>query len=287
MTGRLANKVAIVTGAGSGIGKATVELFRSEGATVVGADIKGADADCDAGNEEQVRALVEWVAHEHGGLDIFFANAGISGGFDSLFEQDAATWAEAALLLDATARAGGDTDPWRRADGWRLGPSAPRLYRLREERGDTAVVRVCGTGVSLSVAVGEGPPRRADVRLGERVQVSLDGVARSFAALVSADVVELTRAGATFRIRIADAQHGAGESADEKPHLDSPMPGTVVMVPAIDGARVEAGDPVVVVEAMKMEHVVRAAVAGAIAVHVAVGDQVARGQTLATVTPDA
>ena len=94
MTGRLQNKIAIVTGAGSGIGKATVELFRSEGATVVGADIKGADAECDAGDEAQVRALVDRVVDEHGGLDIFFANAGVSGGFDSLFEQDASIWAE-------------------------------------------------------------------------------------------------------------------------------------------------------------------------------------------------
>ena len=56
---RLAGKIAIVTGAGSGIGKATVELFRAEGATVVGADLKGADVDCDAGDEEQVAALVD------------------------------------------------------------------------------------------------------------------------------------------------------------------------------------------------------------------------------------
>ena len=91
---RLKDKIAIVTGAGSGIGKATVELFRKEGATVVGADLKGADVDCDAGDEQHIEALVANTVRDHGGLDIFFANAGISGGFSSLFEQDVADWAE-------------------------------------------------------------------------------------------------------------------------------------------------------------------------------------------------
>ena len=94
MTGRLAGKVAIITGAGSGIGKATAALFRSEGATVIGADLKGADVDCDAGDEASVKALIDQVVRDHGRLDIFFANAGVSGGFDGLFEQDAAAWAE-------------------------------------------------------------------------------------------------------------------------------------------------------------------------------------------------
>ena len=91
---RLTGKIAIVTGAGSGIGKATVELFRSVGATVVGADVKGADVECDAGFDYDVATLVEQTVREHGGLDIFFANAGISGGFASIFEQSAADWAE-------------------------------------------------------------------------------------------------------------------------------------------------------------------------------------------------
>lgn len=91
---RLSGKVAIVTGAGSGIGKATVELFRAEGATVVGADLQGADVQCDAGDEAHVATLIERAVTEHGGLDIFFANAGIAGGLASIFEQSPDDWAE-------------------------------------------------------------------------------------------------------------------------------------------------------------------------------------------------
>jgi len=93
--GRLEGKVAIVTGAASGIGKATVELFRSEGATVVGADVsEGADVKADAGNAADIERLVNDAAKAHGGLDIVFANAGISGGFESISEQTADNWAE-------------------------------------------------------------------------------------------------------------------------------------------------------------------------------------------------
>jgi NAD(P)-dependent dehydrogenase (short-subunit alcohol dehydrogenase family) len=92
---RLAGKVAIVTGAASGIGKASVALFRSEGATVIGADVsEGADRKVDAGDEDQVRSLVEQVARDHGGVDVVFANAGVSGGFATIAEQTAEDWAE-------------------------------------------------------------------------------------------------------------------------------------------------------------------------------------------------
>ena len=92
---KLTGKVAIVTGAASGIGKATVELFRSEGATVIGADVgDGADARADAGSEDDVKRLVDEAVAKHGGLDIFFANAGVSGGWATMAEQTAADWTE-------------------------------------------------------------------------------------------------------------------------------------------------------------------------------------------------
>jgi NAD(P)-dependent dehydrogenase (short-subunit alcohol dehydrogenase family) len=94
VSGRLSGKVAIVTGAASGIGKASAARFRAEGATVIGADMAEGEAviRADAGREEDVRGLVERAVREHGRLDVFFANAGVSGGLASLFEQTVEDW---------------------------------------------------------------------------------------------------------------------------------------------------------------------------------------------------
>ena len=93
---RLEGKVAIVTGAASGIGKATAELFRSEGATVVAADRAEGDdvVAVDAGSEAAVERLVAQTVADHGGLDVVFANAGISGGLPGIFEQTPEDWQE-------------------------------------------------------------------------------------------------------------------------------------------------------------------------------------------------
>ncbi len=93
MSQELSGKVAIVTGAASGIGEATAELFAQQGAQVVIADINAEAGEAlaakigesalfkqtDVSNAEQVQALVDFAVERFGGLNIMFNNAGISG----------------------------------------------------------------------------------------------------------------------------------------------------------------------------------------------------------------
>ncbi len=103
---RFKDKSIIVTGAGSGIGRAAALLFASEGGRVVVADkTEGADETAhliteaggiahairmDAGLEEDVIRTVALACDSFGGLDVMFANAGISGGMANLFDTDVA-----------------------------------------------------------------------------------------------------------------------------------------------------------------------------------------------------
>jgi NAD(P)-dependent dehydrogenase (short-subunit alcohol dehydrogenase family) len=103
--GRLDNKVAVITGAASGIGRATAKRFAAEGAKVVVADLSdregtefaqeigGTYVHVDVSDEKDVEALYEKTAEVYGGIDVLFNNAGISpAGDDSILTTGLDAW---------------------------------------------------------------------------------------------------------------------------------------------------------------------------------------------------
>lgn len=103
---RFTDKSIIVTGAASGIGRAAATLFAAEGGKVICADWSDAAEETaqairdaggtataikiDAGNEDDVVRTVALALEQFGGLDVMFANAGISGGMANIFDTDVA-----------------------------------------------------------------------------------------------------------------------------------------------------------------------------------------------------
>ncbi len=105
MAGRLENKVAVITGAGSGMGKAMAELFASEGAKLLLTDISGQEEvvaaaignaaialHVDVSNEDDIKAMIATAEEKFGRIDILCNNAGFGGGMAPLHEQTTESW---------------------------------------------------------------------------------------------------------------------------------------------------------------------------------------------------
>ncbi|MSP82906.1 MAG: SDR family oxidoreductase [Alphaproteobacteria bacterium] len=91
--GKLDGRVALISGAGNGIGRATAELFAAEGARVAGVDLEGAEVFvCDVSNSAAVAATVAGVVGRFGRLDIVMSNAAFFPPTRPVTELDDALW---------------------------------------------------------------------------------------------------------------------------------------------------------------------------------------------------
>ncbi|RSN31533.1 acetyl/propionyl-CoA carboxylase subunit alpha [Amycolatopsis sp. WAC 04169] len=178
-------------------------------------------------------------------------------------------------------------DPWDVPDGWRLGGSGGIDFALKSGSSE-AVVRVQGTPANALVSVdGAEPVKVSARRLGDLLEVRHPtGFHRYRHAAGTGRTVWLARDGHSFAIGERERLRSAAGAAGGAGPVTSPMPGTVLVVKAAAGDVVTAGTPLVVVEAMKMEHTITAPIDGVVSeLPVRAGQQVALDETVAVVTP--
>jgi len=176
-------------------------------------------------------------------------------------------------------------DLWDIPSGWRVGEHAGWAIRLRGgERTDH--VHIVGSPRRAEVWV-EGGKRRPFTAaiIDGRLALTLDDIRCEFQAAGHDRQIWLTgELGTVMLEEVREAPARPDEEHSGDADIVSPMPGAIVAVGVSDGATVEAGEVVVAVEAMKMEHSLRSPVAGVVELLVAVGDQVKVGQPLARIT---
>ncbi|MGV9270682.1 ATP-binding protein [Kitasatospora sp. NPDC003701] len=215
------------------------------------------------------------------------------------------------LSLTPTADGGGWTDPFSLPSGWRTGGApAWTTHRLRTPGQDPVSVRIRpitagnvveatdippGVTPEVDIQLDSGPVHRARVvRSGDRLHLTADGLQTTFA--LAADDAPGQAAGPVTWLGIdGDAWpvHGydpVGESttagAAHHGALTAPMPGTVTVVKTTAGEQVRKGQPLLVLEAMKMEHVIAAPHDGTVSeLRATAGATVAMEELLVVVTP--
>ncbi|WP_079404985.1 ATP-binding protein [Streptomyces sp. 3211] len=237
----------------------------------------------------------------------------VSGDLDTgLVERDLAellpegvpdeVYVAAALLAQPLTqpRQEGWVDPFDAGSGWRLGGTPAwtvHHFRLPGQEPVTIETRIGGADSASPAIEARGPgqspgaPARARIltRTPDTVTVELDGVTHRFSHATSPEGTWLGRDGDSWHVQAYDpvVAHLTGAGRGGANSLAAPMPGTVTVVKVAVGDRVEAGQSLLVVEAMKMEHVISAPHAGTVTeLDVTPGTTVAMDQILAVVTPD-
>ncbi|NMG54598.1 acetyl/propionyl/methylcrotonyl-CoA carboxylase subunit alpha [Aromatoleum aromaticum] len=188
---------------------------------------------------------------------------------------------ENARAEDEARRGSDPVSPWHMRDGWRLNSTANRglIFRVGDAQ-KTVQVAYRGDRYTLTVD-GHSAEARGRVNAHGGLRVELDGTRMDATVISAGRMRHVFLHGRSWQLANVDPLHFAGEGGGAEGGLLAPMPGKVIALLADAGAKVAKGAPLLILEAMKMEHTINAPAAGTVkAFRYAVGDQVGDGAEL-------
>jgi 3-methylcrotonyl-CoA carboxylase alpha subunit len=190
------------------------------------------------------------------------------------------------LREEEAARAAAATDadphsPWHLRDGWRLNSSYRRRLLLRHGEAEKAVAVGYGRGGYELELDGQVTPARGSRTGNSTLRAELAGMRLPATVIAAGEKRHVFLHGRAWQLACIDPLYHAGEGAGEAGGLAAPMPGKIIALLAQPGAEVEKGGPLLILEAMKMEHTIAAPAKGRVkAFRYGVGDSVSEGAEL-------
>ena len=188
--------------------------------------------------------------------------------------------AAAALYCLAGALVGGD--PWGRRDGWRLNSARAQQTLIFRRSEDMLPVEATASGGGWDLRIGERICHGAAKFTADgAATLTLDGAQSRAIVLAHGETLAVFIDGESWRLELVDPLAPPAGADPHAGRLSAPMPGRVVQLLVGAGDKVWQGQPLIVIEAMKMEHTIAAPRDGAVeSVRYAVGDLVEEGAEL-------
>ncbi len=204
-------------------------------------------------------------------------------------EIGAEDYATAAIAIIAARHARAhDADPWSISDNFRLNLQPSEVLWFDTGDGEFITAHVTEDRQNVSVTVlGETLSVKCPHLVDGVLTFSQDGLRKRLFAEVDAAHVALVTAERTLLVKRHARDGGADDETDGPGTITAPMPGKILEVKVADGDTVERGQPLLVMEAMKMEQTISAPRDGVVTgLSLKPGDQVADGATLLTITDE-
>ncbi|RJG07506.1 acetyl/propionyl/methylcrotonyl-CoA carboxylase subunit alpha [Noviherbaspirillum cavernae] len=191
----------------------------------------------------------------------------------------------AAASLLASESAGVASDPWAGTSGWRMNGALQRRLDYADETNNYAVT-ISYRKTGWSFQVGDAASDLSLIqRDGKDLVIKLGGETVRGTVVRDGELFHVFTGGAHVALTYNDPLAHAGQAEAEGGRLTAPMPGKIVAILVEKGKAVEKGAPLLIMEAMKMEHTIAAPASGVVdELLYAVGDQVAEGAQLLAFT---